>query len=298
MMRVWLQAFRLRTLPLSLACVAMAAFLAADRQKFDGLIFFLCCLTTVLLQILSNLANDYGDSVHGADHAGRRGPQRAVQSGVISAAQMRNAVLLFVVLCFISGLSLLAVAFGTRWQELLLFLALGVASILAAIGYTVGKKPYGYVGLGDFSVLIFFGFVGVMGSLYLFTNTFRWMDALPALSCGLFSIGVLNINNMRDLESDRAAGKYSLPVRIGKRAAAWYQVIIMVTATASAVGFVLLNYRSPLQFIFLLTLPFQVEIAHGVVKLRSDELDPLLKKMALTTLAFVLFFGTGFLFSV
>jgi 1,4-dihydroxy-2-naphthoate octaprenyltransferase len=298
MIRVWLDAFRLRTLPLSLACVGMAAFLAAARDAFSLDIFILCCLTTIFLQILSNLANDYGDSVHGADHAGRRGPARAVQSGAISAAQMRMAIGVFTGLCLVSGISLLWLAFGTNWNELLLFLLLGMVSILAAVGYTMGKKPYGYRGLGDLSVLIFFGFVGVMGSLYLFTRAFVWLDVLPALSCGLFSVGVLNINNTRDLESDRAAGKFSLPVRIGKINAAKYQIIVMAAAVAAALVFVALDYRSPVQLLFLATAPMLVQIGRGVVRLPSNQLDPLLKKMALTTLAFVVLFGVGLLFAI
>lgn len=298
MIRVWLQAFRLRTLPLSLASIGMAGFLAAQQNAFDGRVFALCCLTTVFLQILSNLANDYGDSVHGADHAGRQGPTRAVQSGAISAAQMKRAMALFVVLCLASGVSLLLVAFGTNWTAILFFFGLGLASIVAAIGYTVGKKPYGYLGLGDFSVLIFFGFVGVLGALYLFTHTFRWVDVLPALSCGLFSIGVLNINNTRDIESDRTAGKFSVPVRIGKKNAAIYQSLLLVSATLASVGFVLLNYQSPFQFLFVITVPLQVHIAKGVHQLPSNQLDPYLKKMALTTLAFVLLFGAGLLLAV
>lgn len=298
MISVWLQAFRLRTLPLSLACIGMAGFLAAAQRAFNGGVFALCCITTIFLQILSNLANDYGDSIHGADHAGRQGPARAVQSGAISARQMKRAMLVFVSLCLLSGVSLLVVAFGRDWSAILFFFALGLASILAAIGYTVGKKPYGYIGLGDFSVLIFFGLVGVLGALYLFTHNFRWPDVLPALSCGLFSIGVLNINNTRDIESDRAAGKFSVPVRIGKKNAAIYQSLLLAIATAASVIYVLLDYRSPFQFLFLVTVPLQFHIAKAVHQLPANALDPYLKKMALTTLAFVLFFGGGLLLSV
>ncbi len=165
-MKVWIEAFRLRTLPLSLSCIGMAGFLAAAQNKFNGLIFFLCCTTTIFLQVLSNLANDYGDTVNGADHSERQGPKRAVQSGAISPGQMKNAIIIFVGLSLVSGIELLYSAFGFELKSFLFFLALGVLSIVAAIAYTVGKKPYGYIGLGDLSVLIFFGLVGVMGSLY------------------------------------------------------------------------------------------------------------------------------------
>jgi len=155
-MKVWIEAFRLRTLPLSLSCIGMGGFLAAAQNKFNGLIFFLCCTTTIFLQVLSNLANDYGDTVNGADHSERQGPKRAVQSGAISASQMKNAIIIFVALSLISGIELLYSAFGFELKSFLFFLGLGLLSIVAAIAYTVGKKPYGYIGLGDLSVLIFF----------------------------------------------------------------------------------------------------------------------------------------------
>ncbi|MCW5910992.1 MAG: 1,4-dihydroxy-2-naphthoate polyprenyltransferase [Cyclobacteriaceae bacterium] len=298
MTKAWVQAFRLRTLPLALACIGMAGFLAAAAGKFNGLLFALCCLTTVLLQILSNLANDYGDSVNGADHAGRKGPQRAVQSGAISANQMRNAVILFTLLSLVCGLFLLWTAFGADWKALTLFLALGLLSIAAAIGYTVGKKPYGYIGLGDISVLVFFGIVGVMGSYYLFTQQITWKEMLPALSCGLFSIAVLNVNNIRDIESDRAAGKYSIPVRIGKEKAVLYHWFLLAAGLLSAVVYTLLAYKSPWQFLFLATLPLLVRNGQAVHQKPAHQLDPFLKQMALSALIFVVLFGLGLLINV
>lgn len=297
MIRSWLSAFRLRTLPLSLSCIGMAAFLAAADGKFNGLLFFLCCLTTIFLQILSNLANDYGDSMNGADHAGRKGPQRAVQSGVISSLQMRNAVVLFAVLCLLSGLGLLLIAFGLDWSALLFFLALGLLCIVAAIAYTVGRKPYGYAGLGDLSVLIFFGLVGVMGSLYLFTRRVDYVDILPALSCGFFSIAVLNVNNIRDIESDREAGKFSIPVRIGRDKAIVYHWFLLGAGTISAVVYTFLRYGSPWQFIFLPVVLLFVRNGVAVSKLPAEQLDPYLKQMAMSTLLFVLTFGIGLLLS-
>jgi 1,4-dihydroxy-2-naphthoate polyprenyltransferase len=294
-MNAWLHAFRLRTLPLSLSCIGMAGFLAAGANKFDPLIFSLCCLTTIFLQVLSNLANDYGDSIHGADHAGRKGPIRAVQSGAISLSQMRMVVIIFSLLSLCSGILLLWVSFGTNWQALLFFLGLGVLCILAAIGYTVGKKPYGYMGLGDISVFIFFGPVGVMGSLYLFTHHLTGQELLPAISCGLFSIAVLNINNIRDIESDRQAGKFSIPVRIGKEKASLYHWFLLAGGVACAVAFTMLNFKSVVQFIFLLTVPLLIKNGLAISRKPSSELDPFLKQMALSTLFFVLLFGIGFI---
>jgi 1,4-dihydroxy-2-naphthoate octaprenyltransferase len=295
--KAWVSAFRLRTLPLSLSSIGMAGFLAAYAQKFDAAIFALCCMTTIFLQILSNLANDYGDSVNGADHAGRKGPQRAVQSGAISLASMRNAVIAFVLLSLVSGLLLLWISFGTNWKGFTTFFGLGLLSILAAIGYTIGKKPYGYIGLGDISVLLFFGLVGVMGSYFLFTHSISWKEALPALSCGLFSIAVLNINNIRDIESDRAAGKYSIPVRIGKEKATLYHWNLLMGGLMAAILYAIINYQSPWQFLFLLSAPLFIKNGVSISQKPSHELDPYLKQMALSTLLFVVLFGVGFLLS-
>ncbi|MGC3944493.1 MAG: 1,4-dihydroxy-2-naphthoate polyprenyltransferase [Chryseolinea sp.] len=291
----WLGAFRLRTLPLALSCIGMGGFLAANANAFRWDIFLLCVTTTIFLQILSNLANDYGDTVNGADSAARTGPSRAVQSGVISLTQMKTAVTIFVLLCLVSGITLLFVSFGFDWNAILFFFGLGVLSIVAAIAYTVGRRPYGYAGLGDVSVLIFFGLVGVLGSYYLFTKEISWHEALPALSCGFFSIGVLNVNNMRDIDSDRAAGKYSIPVRIGKVRAAQYHWFLIVGGLAAAIAYTLLDYETPLQFLFLLSAPMFVRIGIAVSRKPSRELDPYLKQMALSTLVFVVLFGIGLL---
>lgn len=293
--QVWISAFRLRTLPLALSCIGMAAFLAASRGGFNGLIFLFCCLTTVLLQVLSNLANDYGDSVNGADHAGRKGPMRAVQSGEVSPESMKRAVIVFVVLSLASGISLLVIAFGWDVKALLFFFGLGILSIVAAVAYTVGRRPYGYVGLGDVSVLIFFGLVGVLGSLYLFTRSISPPDVLPAMSCGFFSMAVLNVNNIRDIDSDRAAGKFSLPVRMGRPAAITYHWLLLVCGLGCATAFAILNFRTPWQFLFLVTAVLFVRNGLAVSKRPSDKLDPYLKQLALSTLVFVLTFGVGLL---
>lgn len=294
-MKAWVSAFRLRTLPLALSCIGMGSFLAAGAGKFNSLIFFLCCLTTIFLQVLSNLANDYGDSVNGADHAERTGPKRAVQLGVIGAAQMRNAIILFTLLSFVTGVSLLLVSFGWDWRAILFFLGLGLLCIAAAVAYTVGRKPYGYMGLGDASVMIFFGLVGVLGSYYLFTQEVSAPVILPALSCGFFSMAVLNINNIRDIESDKMAGKFSVPVRIGKVNAVRYHWVLLVSGVVSAVFYTILQFGSSYQFLFLLTVPLFMRNGLAVSRKAPEELDPYLKQMALSTLAFVLLFGAGVL---
>ena len=289
----WIKAFRLRTLPLALSCIGMGGFLAASNGAFQWNIFFFSVLTTIFLQILSNLANDYGDSVHGADSDDRKGPSRAVQSGAISAGQMKTAIIIFVLLCLASGISLLFISFGFDWNAIFFFLGLGVLSILAAIAYTVGKKPYGYAGLGDFSVLVFFGLIGVMGSTYLFTKQMSLIQLLPALSCGFFSMGVLNINNIRDIESDRKAGKYSIPVRIGREKAIVYHWFLILGGVISAVVFVLLTYHSPWQLLFVASIPLFIKNGFAIQSKPSEQLDPFLKQLALSTLLFVILFGLG-----
>jgi 1,4-dihydroxy-2-naphthoate octaprenyltransferase len=168
-----------------------------------------------------------------------------------------------------------------------------VLSIFAAVAYTIGKKPYGYIGLGDVSVLIFFGIVGVMGSYYLFTKDISWKQLLPALSCGLFSIGVLNVNNIRDIDSDRKAGKFSIPVRIGRANAIVYHWFLVVSGLLCAVIYNVTTLHSPSQFLFLISAPLFVRNAIAVTRKPSHELDPYLKQMALSTLIFVLLFGIG-----
>jgi 1,4-dihydroxy-2-naphthoate polyprenyltransferase len=292
-MKHWVSAFRLRTLPLALSSIMMGGFLAASVNAFQWDIFLLCISTTIFLQVLSNLANDYGDSIHGADSVDRKGPSRAVQSGKISANQMKTGIIVFVLLSLISGVSLLFVAFGLNWNAILFFLGLGILSILAAIAYTVGKRPYGYAGLGDISVFIFFGLIGVLGSLYLFIHELKWEYILPAISCGVFAVGVLNINNIRDIESDVKAGKYSIPVRIGKEKAVLYHWSLIVVGLTSALVFVLFNYTSSFQLLFLISAPAFILIGKNVQQKPSHELDPYLKFMALSTLFFVLLFGVG-----
>lgn len=291
--RHWIKAFRLRTLPLALSCVGMGGFLAASSGSFRFDVFALCIITTVLLQVLSNLSNDYGDSLHGADSTSRVGPSRAVQSGVISPQQMKLAIFLFTGLCLASGITLLVFAFGMNWNALLFFFGLGVLSILAAIAYTVGRKPYGYAGLGDVSVLIFFGLAGVLGSVYLFTHTVNLWQLLPALTCGFFSMGVLNVNNIRDIESDREAGKFSIPVRIGKTNAVYYHWLLLGGGWMAGIAFTIFTYQSPAQWLFLVSAPLFIHNALAVSRKQARELDPYLKQLAISTLIFVLLFGIG-----
>jgi 1,4-dihydroxy-2-naphthoate polyprenyltransferase len=292
----WIKAFRLRTLPLAMASIGMGTFLAAGDDAFDGLIFFLAISTTLFLQVLSNLSNDYGDYVHGADNDDRNGPSRAVQSGLISGGAMKRAIGMFVIFSLASGLTLIYVSFGLKWEILAFFLFLGLAAIGAAVTYTYGTRPYGYMGLGDLSVVLFFGLTGVMGSYYLYTLQFQWKLILPALSVGLFSAAVLNVNNIRDIESDFSAGKMSIPVRIGRRKSVIYHWLLLATAIACAITYAIQYFVFFYQFIFLLVLPLLLINALAVKKYKeSSKLDPYLRQLAITTLIFVLTFGIGLL---
>ncbi len=269
--------------------------MAAANGYFSASVVGLCVLTTLFLQILSNLANDYGDSKHGADSVHREGPMRAVQAGHIQAEQMKKGMLVFSLLSLMSGLLLLWVAFGTEGLLLfVLFLVLGLASIWAAINYTAGDKPYGYAGLGDVFVFVFFGLVGVLGTYFLQAQALQPSVILPALICGFFSTAVLNVNNIRDINSDTLAGKRSIPVRLGPKRARVYHLLLLLGGVASAFAYVLLNYQTLWQFLFVLALPLVLANAVNVWrKQTSKELDPYLKQMALTTLLFVLLFGVG-----
>lgn len=291
----WLHAFRLRTLPLALSSIIVGGALSFFDDSFKVWVCVLAAVTTTFLQILSNLANDYGDAVVGTDNKDRVGPERTVQSGAISKKQMSRAIIFFSILCFLSGISLLYIAFnGVINLKLILFLLLGIFAIAAAINYTVGKNPYGYKGFGDLFVLIFFGIVGVVGTYFLNTLSFSWDILLPAFAIGLLSMGVLNLNNMRDIENDRKSGKITLVVRLGYKKAKTYHASLIIIAFILASEFMFVNFEHHLQFVFLLLLPFFLIDLRKIIKIENHaELDPFLKKTALKTLLFAILFTIG-----
>jgi 1,4-dihydroxy-2-naphthoate polyprenyltransferase len=294
--QAWLYAARLRTLPLALSSIALGSFLAASDGVFELKVLLWAGLTTIFLQVLSNLANDYGDAVSGVDSLHREGPSRAVQSGAISKEAMKRAMVLFGILSFLSGIILLYVSLGFETGAFLFFLLLGLGAIAAAVAYTAGKKPYGYVGLGDVSVFLFFGIVGVVGTYYLHAQTIDWSYLLPAASCGLFSTAVLNVNNIRDIKSDLQAGKKSVPVRIGRANAVNYHWVLLVGGLLCSFIFVLIAFEGISRFMFLLSLPLIIKNGLAVSKFeKPSELDPYLKQMAMATLFYVLTFGLGIL---
>ena len=218
-----------------------------------------------------------------------------MQSGQVTAAAMKRAVIMFVLLSAASGLGTLWLAFGAQGLFLaLIFLALGGAAIWAAVSYTASSKPYGYVGLGDLFVLIFFGWVGVLGTYFLQAQGLDWRLFLPATSCGLLAVAVLNVNNIRDIESDRQAGKRSIPARLGPKRARTYHWFLLGTAVLCAIFYVLLNGAGWGQWLFVLALPLIWRNGTAVARTYDPLiLNPLLKKTALMTLAFVILFGIG-----
>jgi 1,4-dihydroxy-2-naphthoate polyprenyltransferase len=293
--QAWLHAIRLRTLPLALSSILMGSILAAYGNNFRWPVFILAALTTIFLQVLSNLSNDYGDSIHGADSIERKGPVRAVQSGIISLSEMKKAMGILTVLSLFSGLYLLYLSLQD-WKLFTLFLGFGILAIWAAITYTSGKNPYGYIGLGDISVFLFFGILGVAGTYFLHSLSLDLSFLWPAISLGCFSTAVLNINNIRDIESDKKAGKKSIPVRIGKKNSVLYNWSLIIAGNIGLLVFAFTNgaYGSLLA---LLVFPLMYSIGKSISKkTEAHELDPYLKKMAISTLLWVVLFGTGILF--
>ena len=294
-LRFWIQAFRLRTLPLALSSAILGSFLAYADGRFNPFVFGLAISTTTFLQILSNLANDFGDSQHGIDNINRVGPERTVQSGKISKREMKRLIVVFVILSFISGgLLIFSGIQATNSGVIILFFVLGIASIVAAIKYTVGKNPYGYSGLGDIFVFVFFGLLGVCGTYFLHTNHLDPMLLLPAASVGLLSAGVLNLNNMRDIENDAASGKKTLVVRIGSQKAKVYHALLIVLSPLLSLIYVIETWQSVYQLMFLLSVfPLGFHLYEVLKNHVPDKLNNQLKVLALTTFFFSVTYSIG-----
>lgn len=293
MIKHYIQAARLRTLPLSVSGIIVGSFLAFEL--FDLTICLLAILTTIGLQVLSNFANDYGDGVKGTDNEDRVGPERALQSGAISPKQMLNAIKVTGLVTFCLALLLIYVSFGKEnFGYSILFLVLGIASIVAAIKYTMGKNAYGYSGLGDVFVFIFFGLVSVCGSYFLYTRYLDFTILLPAASIGLLSAGVLNLNNMRDRASDEKASKNTLVVEMGSKNAKKYHYFLLIGAFLCAFLYILIHPNSPFGILFIIAFIPIFKHLHTVYKNGNPkDLDPELKKLALSTFLFSILFGLG-----
>ena len=295
MFKVYVKAARLRTLPLSVSGIIVGSFLAASHGYFNWMICVLALLTTIGFQIISNFANDYGDGVKGTDNEDRIGPKRAIQSGEISPDQLLKTIKITSFLTLIIAILLIYIAFGKDdFINLAVFFVLGITSIAAALKYTMGKRAYGYSGFGDFFVFLFFGLLSVCGSYYLFTKQLDFTIFLPACSIGFLSIGVLNLNNMRDSVSDAKSGKNTIVVKIGVEFAKYYHYYLLIASFLFAAFYAYVFYKSWHQLLFMLA---YIPIGkHFLVVYRNKRpilLDPELKKLALSTFLFAILFGLG-----
>ncbi|MCS2155620.1 1,4-dihydroxy-2-naphthoate polyprenyltransferase [Scandinavium sp. H11S7] len=289
--QAWLESLRPKTLPLAFSAIIVGTALAWWQGHFNPLVALLALITAGLLQILSNLANDYGDAVKGSDKPDRIGPLRGMQKGVITQEQMKRALMVTVGLICLSGIALLMASYQTM-EDFIGFMVLGGVSIIAAITYTVGTRPYGYIGLGDISVLTFFGWLSVMGSWYLQAHTLEAVTFLPATACGLLATAVLNINNLRDIDSDRENGKNTLAVRLGPVNARRYHTGLLMGALLCLALFNLMALHSPWGWLFILAAPLLIKQARFVYTHRSPvDMRPMLehtvKGALLTNLLFV-----------
>lgn len=305
-MKKWIEAARLRTLPLSMSGIIVGSFVAKWRLEEVGAewnmsIFLLALLLTLLFQVLSNFANDYGDAVKGTDALrSSHAEKRAVSSGAITMQSMKKAVGLMALLSLIATVVLLYVAFlkDGFHKEFWIFIALGVACILAAIGYTMGKKPYGYMGLGDIMVFLFFGLLAVGGSYFLFTKEWSWDLLLLGAAIGMLAAGVLNLNNMRDMENDRVSGKKTLALRLGYKGAMIYQMVLLQLPILLVLTFLMLNQLHEkgnyYAFIVMIMLFPMAALRRRILQTKSpEELDPFLKQIGIQTLMMSLLIAAG-----
>ncbi|WP_333875608.1 1,4-dihydroxy-2-naphthoate octaprenyltransferase [Flavobacterium sp.] len=286
-MKHWIQAARVRTLPLSVSGIIVGSFYAMSQGMFNWYIVAFALLTTLGLQILSNFANDYGDGVKGTDNDDRVGPKRAIQSGSISAAAMKRAMVITSLITLAFAVLLIYFAFKLHENYLkysLFFLVLGILAIASAIRYTVGKGAYGYRGYGDLFVFIFFGLVSTFGVYFMFSKSIDWLLLLPATAIGFLSVGVLNLNNMRDEESDRKSGKNTMVVKNGGAWAKKYHFFLIITAMVLVLLFAFLNDFHFDQYIFVVA--YFPMVSHLLTVYRNKNpklLDPELKKLAIST---------------
>ncbi len=292
--KAWVQAARLRTLPLSLSGIIMGTALATKQGVFNGTIFILALLTTVGFQVTSNFANDYGDGVKGTDNEDRIGPARALQSGWLTRSALKKGIIVSIGISFLLAIGLIYIAFGLdNLPYILLFLILGILSIWAALKYTMGSNPYGYMGLGDVFVFLFFGLLGVLGSMFLYTKSITWTSLLPAIGIGTLCVGVLNLNNLRDVVSDGKHGKNTLVVKMGFQNGKKYHFLLLVSALLSFITYILIERLSIAQSFFMIAF---VPIVVHLIKVMSTQvpgaLDSELKKLALSTfLLSILFYA-------
>jgi len=288
----WISACRLRTLPLSISGAIVGSGIAYSRGFFDSSVFALTIATTLSLQILSNLANDYGDGIKGTDNENRIGPERALQSGKISPKQMQNAIIFNVISCLVLVICLIYTAFGAK-QVLtsLVFICLGVLAIVAAIKYTVGASAYGYKALGDVMVFLFFGWLSVLGTYFLYTKQIDFLMLLPATTIGLLSTGVLNLNNMRDIESDKLSNKQTLAGYLGSKQSKIYHQLLVVFSMVLIGFYSFLTMNDSMYFLIIAFIPFLVHLNIIRNTINPKDYDPQLKVLALSTFLLAIIFS-------
>jgi 1,4-dihydroxy-2-naphthoate polyprenyltransferase len=292
----YIRSMRLRTLPLSLAGVVLGIMLAASdyRVKFSVILWTL--LTTVLLQILSNLSNELGDTLSGVDGEQREGPQYSIGEGTLTIPEMKRFIVATAVLCAISGLVMIRLSFGTFFGiEPLCLIALGAAAMGGAVKYTLGRNPYGYRGYGDIAVFIFFGLVSVLGAYFVVSHALpTWITLLPACAMGCFSVGVLNVNNIRDMQSD-AGIRVTTPLRIGLKNARIYHTVLICGGWICLTAFNLNRYPDPWHYLFFITLPLYIIHLKGIWTKTGKELDPMLPLLVMSTFLLSILLGIGYL---
>ncbi|MCF6295486.1 MAG: 1,4-dihydroxy-2-naphthoate octaprenyltransferase [Flavobacteriaceae bacterium] len=295
----WISAIRLRTLPLSISGIIVGSSMAYYNGFFEISIFIFAILTTLSLQILSNLANDYGDGVKGTDNQDRIGPERALQSGKITPEQMYDAIKINILIVIVLTFLLVYSAFkSSQFLYSLLFFVLALLCIYAAVKYTVGSTAYGYRALGDIMVFLFFGLISVMGAYFLFSKQLDHVLIFPACIIGLLSAGVLNLNNMRDIESDRASNKITIAVKLGINKAKIYHSFLIISAMLLSVLFAVFYYRSFSNLVFLVVfIPLTLHIVNVIKNKEPKLLDPQLKILALSTFALAFLLGIGHIYN-
>ncbi|RLK00329.1 1,4-dihydroxy-2-naphthoate prenyltransferase [Tenacibaculum discolor] len=308
-MKNYIKAARLRTLPLSVSGIIVGAAIGnydyINNSEgffccfgcplfFQTVIFWLAIITTIGFQVLSNFANDYGDGVKGTDNE-REGEARMVASGAITPKQMKNAMIVTGVVTTIIAFLLIYVSFGKdNFLYSVIFFGLGIASIVAAIKYTVGKSAYGYSGFGDVFVFIFFGLLAVVGTYFLYTKQLNFTIFLPAITVGLLSTAVLNLNNMRDRKNDAVSGKNTLVVKMGAESAKMYHYFLIIVSFIVALLYTVIKFKSPYQFLFVIAYIPLLKHLFFVYKNKEEALlDGELKKVALSTFLFSILFGLG-----
>lgn len=295
----WISAFRLRTLPLSVSGIVIASCMAYYNGFFKISVFIFALLVTISLQVLSNLANDYGDGVKGTDNDDRIGPERAIQSGEITPFEMFNAIKINILIVILLTFLLIYSAFSTlNFGYSFLYFVLAIICIYSAVRYTIGTTAYGYRALGDITVFIFFGLISVMATYFLFARQLDHILIFPACILGLLSAGVLNLNNMRDIESDKTSNKITIAVKLGIKKAKVYHSVLIILAIVLSILFAVLYYRSFSNFIFMIVFIPLIKHIITINKIEDPKLfDPQLKILALSTFALALLLGIGHIYN-